>query len=101
MSPTQEGVVYWFYDSDRNRLRIIFLSNNGPYSKAGSEYAGGVEGGKLTMVCPARFQYDLDEDGKIRTIPDGTISVTWWLRDENGSWKPWMNNTFTRVSPGP
>jgi hypothetical protein len=29
--------------------------------------------------------------------PDGTLSVAWWLRDE-GEWKPWMNNTFTRVN---
>jgi Protein of unknown function (DUF1579) len=96
--PAQKGVVYWFYDSDRKRFRTIFFSNNGPYSKAGSEYAGGVEGGKLTMVGPARFQYDLDQEGKIKTNPDGTISVAWWLRDENGEWKPWMSNTFIRVT---
>jgi hypothetical protein len=30
--------------------------------------------------------------------PDGTTSVAWWLRDEDGDWKPWMNNTFTRVN---
>jgi hypothetical protein len=30
--------------------------------------------------------------------PDGTISVAWWLRDENGEWKPWMNNNFTKLS---
>jgi hypothetical protein len=29
--------------------------------------------------------------------PDGTISVAWWLRDENGEWNPWMDNTFTKV----
>jgi hypothetical protein len=25
------------------------------------------------------------------------VSVTWWLRDENGAWQPWMTNTFTRI----
>jgi hypothetical protein len=25
----------------------------------------------------ARFQYELEDDGKIRTNADGTISVTW------------------------
>jgi hypothetical protein len=99
--PAQKGVNYWFYDSDRRRFHIIFFSNNGPYSRAGSEYDGGVEGGKLTMVGPARFQYDLDEDGKIKTNPDGTISVAWWAQDENGEWKPWMKNTFRRVTGSP
>ena len=53
--------------------------------------------GKLTFDGPARFQYELD-DGKIKTNADGTISVTWWLRDGNGVWKLWMNNTFVRAT---
>jgi hypothetical protein len=28
---------------------------------------------------------------------DGTISVAWWLRGEDGHWQPWMRNTFTRT----
>jgi hypothetical protein len=96
--PAQKGVNYWMYDSRHKEFRIIFFSNNGPYTESGSRYAGQVAGDKLTMVGPARFQYDLDEDGKIKTNPDGSISVAWWLRDENGEWKPWMNNTFTRVA---
>jgi len=28
---------------------------------------------------------------------DGSISVAWWLRDENGEWQPWMDNRFARV----
>jgi hypothetical protein len=37
--------------------------------------------------------------GRSRQTPtDGTISVTWWLRDENGVWKLWMNNTFVRAT---
>jgi hypothetical protein len=27
----------------------------------------------------------------------GTLAVAWWLRDENGEWKPWMKNTFTKI----
>jgi hypothetical protein len=96
--PTQKGINYWMYDSKRGEFRIIFFSNNGPYTEAGNRYAGKVEEGKLTMVGPARFQYDLDENGKIKTNPDGTVSVAWWLRDEGGEWQPWMNNTFTRVT---
>jgi Protein of unknown function (DUF1579) len=99
--PAQRGVNYWFYDADRHGFRIIFFSNNGPYSKAGSQYAGAVEGDKLTMVGPARFQYDLDEDGKIRINPDGTVSVEWWAQDENGEWQPWMTNTFRRITDVP
>jgi hypothetical protein len=95
--PPQNGINYWFYDSDHDMFHIIFFSNNGSYSKAGSEYAGKVEGDKLTMVGPARFQYDLDEDGRIKANPDGTISIAWWLQDEKGEWQPWMNNTFTKI----
>jgi hypothetical protein len=96
--PAQKGVNYWFYDSVRRRFHIIFFSNNGPYSRAGSEYDGGVEGGKLTMGGPARFQYDMDEDGKIRTNADGSISIAWWAQDDKREWQPWMNNTFRRIS---
>jgi hypothetical protein len=46
----------------------------------------------------ARFRYELDEDGKIKTNADGTVSVTWWLRDENGVWELWMSNTFARTT---
>jgi hypothetical protein len=53
--------------------------------------------GALTMVGPARFQYDLDEDGRIKTNPDGSISNAWWAQDDNHDWQPWMNNTFRRV----
>jgi hypothetical protein len=49
-------------------------------------------------VGSARFQYELDDDGKINVAPDGTITVSWWLRDEAGEWRPWMTNTF---SPSP
>jgi hypothetical protein len=56
-----------------------------------------VADGKLTMVGPARFQFRLDENGRIKTNLDGTISVAWWLRDESDQWKPWMNNTFSKV----
>jgi hypothetical protein len=96
--PTQKGINYWMYDSKHSEFRIIFFSNNGPYTEAGNRYAGKVEGERLTMVGPARFQYDLNEEGKIQTNPDGTVSVEWWLRDENGEWKPWMTTVFTKVT---
>lgn len=53
--------------------------------------------GRLTFVGPARYQYELDEDGKIKMNADGTISVAWWLRDEQGEWTPWMDNTFSEL----
>ena len=52
--------------------------------------------GRLTFVGPARFQHELDAEGKIKTNADGTISVAWWLRDEQGQWQPWMVNTFRK-----
>jgi hypothetical protein len=96
--PAQRGVNHWFCDTDAKRFRIIFFSNNGPFTEEGNRYEGTVADSKLTFVGPARFQYELDDEGKIRANADGTISVAWWLRDENGEWKPWMENTFTRVS---
>ena len=95
--PTQTGVNYWTYDAGSERFRIIFFSNNGPFREDGNRYEGEVADGRLTFEGPARFQYDLGDDGTIAVNPDGTISVAWWLRDENGVWAPWMHNTFKRV----
>lgn len=95
--PAQRGVNYWWYDSDSQGFRIIFFSNNGPFTEEGNRYQGKVAEGELTFVGPARFQYKLDDDGKITINPDGNVSIAWWIRDENGAWQPWMNNTFTRV----
>jgi Protein of unknown function (DUF1579) len=94
--PAQKGVNYWFYDSDAGLFRVIFFSSNGPYSEAGNRYSGRVADGALTLEGPARFRHELDDDGRIRIDPDGTFTVTWWLRDENGDWQPWMTNTFQR-----
>jgi Protein of unknown function (DUF1579) len=94
--PTQKGVNYWFYDSEAGLFRIIFFSNNGPFSEAGNRYSGRVADGRLTFEGPARFQYELDDDGRIRIDPDGTFSVSWWLRSEVGDWQAWMANTFHR-----
>jgi Protein of unknown function (DUF1579) len=96
--PVQRGVNYWGYDADANKFRIIFFSNNGPFTEEGNRYEGQVVGSKLTFEGPARFEYDLNDEGKIKTGPNGTISVAWWLRDENGDWQPWMSNTFTKVT---
>jgi hypothetical protein len=98
--PTQKGVNYWRYDTERHQFGVIFVSNNGSYTESGNRYSGEVADGKLTMEGPARFQYELDGDEKVKTNPDGTISVTWCVRDEQGDWTPWMNNRFTRVSTG-
>ena len=95
--PAQKGLNYWGYDSAAKKFRIIFFSNNGPFTEEGNRYEGEAADGRLTFEGPARFQYELDEEGKIKMNPDGTISVAWWLRDDEGKWKPWMNNTFTRV----
>ncbi|HZC14532.1 MAG TPA: hypothetical protein VE270_10985, partial [Thermoleophilaceae bacterium] len=95
--PAQKGINYWYYDSDAGMFRIIFFSNNGPFSEQGNRYHGGVAGDKLGCEGPARFEYELDDEGRIKLKPDGTLSVSWWLRDEDGEWKPWMNNTFTKV----
>jgi Protein of unknown function (DUF1579) len=94
--PAQKGVNYWFYDSEAGMFRIIFFSNNGSFSEAGNRYSGRVADGRLTFEGPARFQYELDDAGKIKANPDDTISISWWVRDEAGEWQPWMTNTFHR-----
>ena len=95
--PAQKGINYWGYDSQAKKFRIIFFSNNGPFTEDGNRYQGEVGDGTLTFEGPARFQYELDDEGKIKANADGTISVAWWLRDENGDWAPWMHNTFDKA----
>jgi len=84
--PAQKGVNYWYYDSEAERFRIIFFSNNGPFTEEGNRYQGEVIGHTLTLEGPARFQYELDDEGRIKVNADGAIRVAWWLRDENGQW---------------
>jgi hypothetical protein len=48
------------------------------------------------MTGPARFRYELNRSGKIKTGADDTITIDWWLRDENGQFQPWMTNVFKR-----
>jgi Protein of unknown function (DUF1579) len=95
--PAQRGVNYWSYDSAAGKFHIIFFSNNGPFTEDGNRYAGKVADGRLTFVGPARFEYELDSEGKIKTNADGTSSVAWWLRDETGEWQPWMDLTFRKT----
>jgi hypothetical protein len=95
--PPQTGVMYWGYDSETRRFRNIFFSNNGPFTEEGNRYEGVLADGKLTFEGPARFEYELDDDGRIAMNADGTITVSWWLRDERGDWQPWMRNTFRKV----
>src|SRR5215204_3668612 len=99
--PTQTGVNYWGYDAGAKKFRVVFFSNNGPFTEDGNRYEGEVADGRLTFGGPARFRYELDDDGNVAVNDDGTISVAWWLRDENGDWAPWMHNTFRRVSGAP
>jgi hypothetical protein len=94
--PAQTGINYWFHDADASRFRIIFFSNNGPFSEEGNRYEGQVRGNTLVFEGPARFEYRLADDGRIALEPDGTLTVTWWLRDEHGAWQPWMTNRFRR-----
>jgi hypothetical protein len=84
----------------RRRSREIsdhLFSNNGPFTEEGNRYEGKVADGKLMSVGPARFQYELDEEGNIKMNPDGTSSVAWWLHDEKGEWQAWMDLTFTKI----
>ena len=94
----QRGVNYWFHDAAAGTFRIIFFSNNGPFTEDGNQYEGEIVDGTLTFTGPARFQYDLDPTGNVATNEDGTVTVRWWLRDEHGQFRPWMRNVFRRVN---
>jgi hypothetical protein len=97
MNRLKRGVNYWGYDAAVGRFLIIFFSNNGPFTEEGNRYEGKVADNKLTFVGPARFQYELDENGRIRTNADGTSPVAWWLRDEQGEWQARMDLTFRKI----
>ena len=95
--PAQKGINYWFYDAEARKFRIIFFSNNGPFTEGGNRYEGEIVDGTLTFTGPARFQYDLDGAGKIKGNDDGTMTIRWWLRDDSEEFRPWMTNTFRRI----
>ena len=92
--PAQKGINYWFYDAVESKFRIIFFSNNGPFTEEGNRYEGEVVDGALRFTGPARFQYDLDASGQVRKNDDGSVLIRWWLRDEAGQFQPWMVNLF-------
>jgi hypothetical protein len=94
--PAQTGINYWFYDADAGKFRIIFFSNNGPFTEEGNRYEGEAADGTLTLTGPARFQYDLDGSGKVRMRDDGSVLIRWWLRDDSRQFQPWMENVFWR-----
>jgi hypothetical protein len=91
------GVMYWGYDSAAKKFQTHFFNDQSPYEEAGNTYEGVVAGNKLTFTGPARFQYELDEEGKIKVNPDGTIDVIWWLRDAEGAWQFWRNAKYSKV----
>jgi Protein of unknown function (DUF1579) len=95
--PAQTGVNYWFHDAELSGFRIVFFSNNGPFTEDGNRYRGELSNGTLAFEGPARFQYELDAQGRIRVGEDGKLTVRWWLRDEQGAWSPWMTNAFART----
>ena len=98
--PAQRGVNYWYHDAGAGRLGITFFSNNGPYTEEGNRYRGEATDGRLTFQGPARFQYELDDQGRVKLNPDGTVTVAWWLRGQDGDWRPWMPGlSMPRCSP--
>jgi hypothetical protein len=72
---------YWGYDSESKKFRIIFFSNNGSFTEEGNRSEGVVSEDKLTFEGPARFQYTLNPDGKVKINADGTLTVSWWMRE--------------------
>ena len=51
--PAQKGVNYCGYDTDAKRFRIIFFSNNGPFTEQGNRYQGAVG----TVASPSKARH--------------------------------------------
>jgi hypothetical protein len=67
-------------------------------SEEGNRYGGGSQTAGSRARARRASSTGWMTKGGSKVNPDGTISVAWWLRDENGEWKPWMNNTFPKLS---
>ena len=93
------GVNYWGYDADAKRFRIIFFSNNGPFTEDGNRYAGEVVDGRLTFEGPARASSTSSIRKNVAVNHDGTICVAWWLRDEHGSGRPGCTTSSGELQP--
>jgi hypothetical protein len=48
----QRGINYWFHDAATGKCRIIFFSNNGPFTEDGNRYEGEIVDGTLTFIGP-------------------------------------------------
>ena len=79
----------------RERFRIIFFSNNGPFTEDGNRYRARSPSARSPSRVRRGSSTSSMRPGRSRQ-PDGTVSVAWWLRDKQGEWRPWMHNTFTR-----
>ena len=90
--PPQRGINYWYYEPEDDTFNVIFFSNNGNYTEEGNRYRGSVQGDRLVMVGPARFEVKLDSSGAVAKTDDGEISINWWLRDEMGEFQFWMRS---------
>jgi hypothetical protein len=95
--PPQRGINYWYYDPGDGTFNVIFFSNNGNFTEEGNRYRGAIEGDRLVMVGPARFELALDSSGTVATTDGGGIAIDWWLRDGAGEFQPWMNSVLRRA----
>jgi hypothetical protein len=98
--PTQRDLNYWFYDAESRPVPDHLLQQQRSVLGGGQPLRGPCGGRQAHLRGPARFQYELDDDGDIKVAPDGTITVSWSLRDEAGEWQPWMTNTFRAGDDG-
>ena len=99
----ERGVNYWGYDSDAKRFRIIFFSNNGPFTEEGNRYEGKVAGNKLTFegpgALPVRPRRRREGQGQLRWHDLGGL-VGYWTSTVIGSpgWRTPSQDCGTRSS---
>jgi hypothetical protein len=95
--PVQRGVMYWGFDELSMRFRLIFFSNNGPFTTEGNVYSGELRAAAIVCTGPARFTMALDEEGNIAMGADQRFEIAWELRDAEDRWRPWMRDRYVRV----
>ena len=71
----QRGVNYWYLTPRQAGSGSSSSVTTATSPRKAIATRARVAGSKLIFQGPARFAYELDDDGKVKVNPDGTISV--------------------------
>ena len=85
----QKGIMFYGFNAATGRYLTHFYDGNGPFHD-GSMYEGEVVDGNLRFTGPARFTLIENEDG--------TVTIDWELRGDDGERRPWRHTTMKRIA---